>query len=158
MRRVSKLLPLWIVVAVLLAARGHGAVASEWWCWDDPVIVVDGRAIHVLAGVQRESRSSVMLAELVVTVPESLEASLKPVPSPQFPQQVTLERSGSVNADGTFTVTARLTVTAPPGTAAALRIRNGGKDEATITGSAGAPITAALVVPPKPGQSLKNPN
>lgn len=146
-RIVSSLVVLLASLSLLLTPQ-H-AQGSEWWCWDDPIVVVNGHAIRVLAGVPNEARASVGLADIVITVPAGLDAAIRAVPSPRFPQRAVLERGGTPNADGSFTVAAQLTLDAPTGTAAAIMLRDGGQNSEMAKGVAGIPVTVSLTIEPR---------
>jgi hypothetical protein len=78
MRRVG----LIAAVALLLIASGarsaRTASAGVAWCYDDPVLVINGQVVHITIGVEAD-RSAVTSSLLTVTVPANVDAHLSGV-------------------------------------------------------------------------------
>ncbi len=144
-----------VLLAVLGAALGlvRPGAASEWWCWDDPVLVINGQVVHVLAGVPADARTRVTLAEVVITVPEGVDAKLTAVNAPFFPLTARLERAGTIAADGSVTVAATVTIQGNGHFNAGLRLVQPSGDEVAAIGSANEPVGAAITLAPKAPRS-----
>lgn len=52
-----------------LPASARPAHAGEVWCWDDPVIQVDGTIVSINLGVRNTDLAAVLGAEVVVSIP-----------------------------------------------------------------------------------------
>src|SRR5688572_79257 len=89
-----------------LAAGPREAHSSDWWCWDDPVLIINNQTVHVLAGVPATERGRVRMAEVVVIVPEGVDARQVASVASQFPLTTRLVRAGAVAPDGTVLITA----------------------------------------------------
>jgi hypothetical protein len=136
--------------AIAMLARPSGpAEASEWWCWDDPVIVINGQVLHVLTGVENRAAHRVTLADVVITVPNGVDAKMTASNSPRFPQQARLVRAGSLNADGSIPITASVTVNGHGRFAAAIKITQPGGGQAISYGESNQPITTTYTLVPK---------
>ena len=70
MRSKFRLLGLALVV-IGSFAMGHPratANASEWWCFDDPVVVIKGyQTVHVRVGVPDTLKDQVVMADIIIT-------------------------------------------------------------------------------------------
>ena len=78
MKRLG-ILGIALVVAVLVAAapwHSPSAVASDIWCWDDPVLQIGNQIVSLNLGVRQRDVSTVTGAEIVVAVPEGVPARL----------------------------------------------------------------------------------
>ncbi len=143
------------LLAVLAAALGlaRPSAASEWWCWDDPVLVINGQVVHVLAGVPADARTRVTQAEVVITVPEGVDAKLTAVNAPFFPLTARLERAGTVAADGSTAVTATLTVRSSVRFAVGLRMVQPSGGEVAAFDTTNQPVRTAITLAPKAPRS-----
>jgi len=143
------------VLAVLGAALGlaRPSAASEWWCWDDPVLVINGQVVHVLAGVPADARTRVTQAEVVITVPEGVDAKLTAVNAPFFPLTARLERAGTVTANGSVTVTATVTIRGSDRFDVGLRMVQPSGDEVAAFETANQPVRTAITLAPKAPRS-----
>lgn len=65
---------LFAVLAMLLPARATPAQALDVWCWDDPVLSINGRLVAINIGVRLPDRNKVQAAHIVVTVPAGTDA------------------------------------------------------------------------------------
>jgi hypothetical protein len=111
-RRTTAAIAAIVLGAIFVLSRVSGtADASEWWCWDDPVLVINGQVVHVYTGVPNNAVRRVTLADMTITVPNGVDVRMTANNAPRFPQQVRLVRSGSVNADGSIPIKASVTVT-----------------------------------------------
>ena len=72
MRRFG-LLTLALLLGITLAALprlSRPAAAGEVWCWDDPVIDVNGVSVSISLGVRQTDLSAVSVAEIIVSMPQ----------------------------------------------------------------------------------------
>lgn len=150
---VAVLLP----AALLVAGPAHKAQASEWWCWDDPVLVVDGRAVHVLVGVPRGALGSVSIANVIVTVPNEVDAKLTALTAPRFPVNATIERAGHRRPDGSFTVSATVTVQGAGSFPTGLMLTQAGGGIAVAEGSSNTAMAQTLAVEGKGPPASRRP-
>jgi hypothetical protein len=150
MRRiVLTVVSLLFLAAPLLPVRADTAHASEWWCWDDPVLHVDGQVVRILAGVPNKFKQRVTLAEVVVTVPNGVDARLSAINAPHFPQTATLVRKGQVAAGSPIPVTVTLTMHGHGLFDAGIRIVRPSGEELTEYGRSNEKITATITVTPR---------
>jgi hypothetical protein len=93
MRR--SLIALVAAVLALAVAPAPATEASVQWCWDDPVVVIDGRPVSINIGVfgtPRDVRANVSAAELTIYVPEQVLTRLSLGVSFYFREHVTFQR------------------------------------------------------------------
>lgn len=148
------------ILAAVMAAGLLGAIAafgshpnlagaSEWWCWDDPVLIVNGQVLHIYSGVPASALKRVTLAEMVITVPEGVDARITANNAPRFPQVARLVRAGRVGADGSIPITATVTVHGHGSFAAALKIAQPGGSTVVAYGESNQPIISSLMLLPR---------
>jgi hypothetical protein len=133
-----------------VAAATPRVDASDWWCWDDPVLVIDNQVVQILAGVPEAARTRVRLAEVTVIVPAGVNARITASISPRFPLTSRLIQSGPRGADGAVTVTAVLKVNAQGEFPTAIRLRQASGVEQTGYGMASGTATASMQIAGKP--------
>jgi hypothetical protein len=144
--------------AMLILSRASGtADASEWWCWDDPVLVVNGQVLHVYSGVSSNATHRVTMAEMVITIPNGVDAKVTASNAPRFPQNARLVRSGSVNADGSVTVSATTTVHGHGRFDAAIKISHPSGGESVSYGESNQPISTSYTLMPKKAEAKAAP-
>lgn len=141
---------------LLLPGATAPAHASEWWCWDDPVLVIDGRVVHIYTGVPAGAVPQVAVAEVTVTVPNGVNAKLTATASPRFPQTATLVRAGSIGPDGAVTVTASAVIRGSGDFAAGLRMVQPSGDESAVFGRSNQPVSTSLTLTAKPNPNGNN--
>lgn len=127
-----------------LAAGPRAAKSSDWWCWDDPVLVINNQAVHVLAGVPETERRRVRMAEVTVIVPEGVDARLVASAASRFPLTARLVRAGAVAPDGAVLITALMTVQADGEFPTALRLRQASGGEQTGFGTVSRPAISTI--------------
>lgn len=150
MRRiVLAVLVLMFVAAPLLPATAGTAHASEWWCWDDPVLQIDGQVVRVLAGVPDRFKQRVTLAEVVIMVPNGVDARLTAVNAPHFPQAATLRREGYAVPGSPITVTATLTMHGHGLFESGLKIIHPSGATTVAFGQSNQQVTATLTLVPR---------
>lgn len=153
MRAVHLVLLGMLLVAAGFATQSRTAESSDWWCWDDPVLVVNGQAVRILAGVPATDGRLVRMAEITVVVPEGVEARLVASVSIWFPLSTRLVRAGAVGGDGTVLVTAILTVQASGALPIALRLQQAGGSQHTSYGTTSIPAISWLSISPRAAAS-----
>jgi hypothetical protein len=90
-------------VALAGAALLSGALAqipaahADWdftWCWDDPVVVVNGVPVHIDLGIQASAaqvQGAISSANIVVHVQQGATATVLQSNTPDYPATVTLK-------------------------------------------------------------------
>lgn len=127
----------------------RSAQAAAEWCWDDPIVRIDGRTVTILNGVRGlpdEVRANVSLAEVVITVPAGVRTEEIALTRNYFPERVIWVRVKSdwrpgrpvpVGITTTYVATkelpAQMRVTYPDGAK-------------TVTGTTRAPLTTTIVL------------
>lgn len=155
MGRIASLITaLLLVMGTTVIGAARTATASVWWAWDDPVVVINGQVVHVLAGVPADARGQVTSAEVVITVPSGVDAKLTAVNAPHFPLTARLERVGAVGTDGSVTVAASLIVRGRGQFATALRIVQPSGNETIAYGVTDQPVQASIHLT-APGQGAR---
>jgi hypothetical protein len=132
-----------------LAGTARAAHAGEWWCWDDPVLVLNGQVLHIYAGVTSNAVRRVTLADMVITVPAGVDAKVTAANAPRFPQTARLVRAGALGADGSVPVSATLIVNGHGRFEAALKIVQPSGAETVTYGESNHPISVSYVLPIK---------
>jgi hypothetical protein len=156
-RQIAASLMAVMLGAIAVLARPAGSAdASEWWCWDDPVVVINGQVIHVLTGVESRAVHRVTMADVVITVPNGVDARMTASTAPRFPQRARLVRSGSVNADGSIPITASVTVNGHGRFAAAIKITQPSGGRAVSYGESNQPITTTYTLAPRTAPATMN--
>jgi hypothetical protein len=145
-RLLSALVAAAVLAAAGLAAGATPARASDWWCWDDPVLVIENQVVHIYAGVPNKFRQRVTLADVVVTVPVGVDARITASNQPRFPQASRLVRAGAVGADGSIRVTATLTVRGHGRFDVALKVRQPSGAEVIAYGESNEQFSAQLTL------------
>ena len=82
-------LALLMLGSVALAPRP--AHASADWCWDDPVISIDGRVVHIQEGVYGDAKlvdANVKVAHVYVYVPDGVDTRVLHVTKEYFKERV----------------------------------------------------------------------
>jgi hypothetical protein len=153
MARIATRTVALLVVLGGMLGLARPSTASEWWCWDDPVLVINGQVVHVLAGVPAEARTRVTQAEVVITVPNGVDAKLTAVNAPFFPLTARLERAGTVAADGSISVTATLVISGSDRFDVGLRMVQPSGDEVAAFNTANQPVRATITLVPKASRS-----
>src|SRR5438067_527870 len=71
------LLPV-LMLATMVASRPTHTQAYEEWCWDDPVISINGQHTRILVGLQGSAAVTVsgVTANIVVTLPAGVTTSI----------------------------------------------------------------------------------
>lgn len=148
-RRLGLLAALVVLGVGALLLHPRVMRAGEWWSWDDPVLQVNGRVMHVYAGVPEQAVGRVTGAAIVITVPEGVDARLTAVNAPRFPLTAQIVRGGAVNPDGSITMMVRLTVNGYGQFDTGLKIDQPSGTEIVTYGSSNQEINASMVVAPK---------
>lgn len=151
---MRKLIAATLAAAVLGVVMALGRIsgsadASVWWCWDDPVLVIDGQVLHIYTGVPSSAIKRVTLADLVITVPPGVDVKMTANNAPRFPQQARLVRSGAVNPDGSIPITATVTVNGHGRFDTAIKITQPGGDVAIAYGASNQPLSTMYTLLPK---------
>jgi hypothetical protein len=143
-----------LVLAAIVGALAWGVTAASpaatdadlVWCFSDPVLVVDGRAIHIDLGVPKEHRDDIVTSSLVVTVPSNVRAHLAGERAANFP--IAVERMiGPPQVGDTITITVVGLISGPALMPTVLRVRQSAAGElALVPGRAGAPMQATFAV------------
>jgi hypothetical protein len=137
---------LLLSVALTLSGTAHRVQASVWWCWDDPVVHLNGRVIHVRVGVPAPFLEAVSVAEIVLTVPSDAEVKVNPVPSPRFTQTATIVRTAAAGPAGANTVAVTLTVRGQGTFDVGLQVEQPGGQAVEVYGRSNQPVSASFTV------------
>lgn len=98
MRSVSSAALILFVLALVAAARPPVASADVIWCWDDPVVLIDGRAVSISVGVYDDPltvMNDVQAAHFTIVVPNGVSTALVASTNLYFPEYVSFERRGT---------------------------------------------------------------
>src|SRR5262249_6854320 len=87
-------------LALTLLRLSRPAAAGEFWCWDDPTLVVGGQTVHLSLGVPVQHRGLAHGSALTVTVPANVSAHLTGTNARNFPLTVTLVQDGQWSGAG----------------------------------------------------------
>ena len=101
--------------AVALVQQPSRASADLGWCVNDPVLVINGRTVHINVAVPVEHRLLVTRSTLTVVVPANVPAQLSGINATNFPITIELVRRGTHSGDGPVRVTAEAVVYGPDG-------------------------------------------
>jgi len=87
---------------VVMAALVAGAVlypaaagSAEEWCWNDPTLAINGRAVHFQIGAPISKKELVRNTALTVVIPSNVSANLTGAGNENFPMSVTLLQTGA---------------------------------------------------------------
>lgn len=61
-------------LAAVLPWRAQPADALDVWCWDDPVLSINGRLVAINIGVREADKQKIQAAHITVTVPAGADA------------------------------------------------------------------------------------
>ncbi|MHB8576946.1 MAG: hypothetical protein ACYDCQ_16655 [Dehalococcoidia bacterium] len=99
---------LGVLSGLLLAGGGlvHSSRASAdfEWCWDDPVVVINGQLLQTLIGAQgsvRAIQQGGFQATVVYTVPAGVSTQVLAVTNPFFRETVIFQLSNALWTPGT---------------------------------------------------------
>ena len=119
MRRLRLFFTLLPVLALFSAAVAHTPSAfADIWCFDDPVVSINGQQVKLDVGVQGSStylRKTVSGAIVTVAVPAGVSTALVYLQKGPFPETVRFVQSATVWSTGQpipVTVTVSFTSTA----------------------------------------------
>ena len=136
------------------AVRVPPARANVAWCWNDPVLVVNGRAVQLKLGVPLSEAATVTDATLVVTVPAGVPATLAAANAAAFITRLRLDvvlatdPSLAYNGTGPVPVRVEATINAPTSTKTGLAASHRGTVERGKTeATGGRPMRLAFAVP-----------
>lgn len=142
--RIAGVVALAVVCLLVSSTIAPRAQASEWWCWDDPVVIVEGQVVQVRVGVPQSLKHRVTLADIVVTVPYGVDAEVVAVPSPHFPQAVTMVRTARLAPGEDIVVSAQVTVRSQAPMTVAIKLSQASGAEASQFGLDHQPVGTAL--------------
>jgi hypothetical protein len=130
MRRIATLMTAIALVVGAVAAPWHASVAgaSDVWCWDDPILEIDGELVAVDLGIRESDLGAVQSAEITVYLPEGM------------PARVVYIESGRIRPNVRFVYTGRPAATVPP------PVSRPADSRSTIV-----PVTAPATVSPASG-------
>ena len=74
-RIITAFIAFFVLAGLALAGPVSRTHADDGWCWDDPVVQINGQRLSIDLGVQGQA-SSVTSASLVITVPEGVHTRL----------------------------------------------------------------------------------
>ncbi len=95
------------------AALGTSAVASPEWCQNDPVLVVEGRQVHIVTAIAWSDVGKVTgPLSYEISLPANVHASVATPNGPALQSSVTIVRTTEEWSGGGIPVTVRLTVSA----------------------------------------------
>jgi hypothetical protein len=96
---------LTLSVAFLLGMYAHSAPAAhaDEWCWDDPIVMIDGHVVQILTGVSGrpdDVRKKVQVAHVTIYVPAAVDAHVLKTTSTFFREDVRFVTVAGVSAEG----------------------------------------------------------
>lgn len=98
------------LVSVVAPAMSRPADALDYWCWDDPLLEINGQRVSVNIGVRERDLAAVIGTTVVVIVPEGV--TVKQIPTKEaFPSRVIVLNLGKGNR-GNIPVTVQNTLIA----------------------------------------------
>ena len=104
-------------VGLLHARPTH---ADMEWCWDDPVVSINGQQTQLVVGVQ--SAAAGVVANIVVYVPAGISTSIIVPPSTTpFQETLTFESRGNYSGHGPIPISVKTTFSGPGGLSTAIR-------------------------------------
>ena len=104
--------PLCLVLGAMPALAGH-ARADEVWCFDDPVISVDGHLVDVKVEMPLANLLTMRSTATTVVIPKNVPGSVVLNDISAFPMQTTISRTGAAwSGHGSLPITILTTVTA----------------------------------------------
>ncbi len=97
-------------VALLAAGSWHARSASAFdvWCYDDPLVSINGRIVDTQVGVQaplQTAQSAVQAATITYILPSNVSASLIASTNWVFPENVVFQNSAPAWNGGAIPVT-----------------------------------------------------
>ena len=91
---MSRVLPALVcALAVTLLSAGH-AEAYETWCFDDPVVSVNGRLVDIQVQMPSHKVSEMRSTKLTVVIPNNVSGSVVVDDVSAFPMQTTISPTG----------------------------------------------------------------
>jgi hypothetical protein len=81
-----------LVAAGIVQSRPAGAY--ELWCFDDPTVLINGRAVHINLGIQADQATilgSLASASIVVHVPQGVTTQFVSAANTWYPETVTFK-------------------------------------------------------------------
>jgi hypothetical protein len=143
MRKLSAVsLAALMLMAVAVVQPPTRASAGASWCWGDPVLVIDGKTVHIDVGFPLDQRSFVTTSTLTVTVPANVTASLNLTNAANPSVKVTLVASGTWSGAGPVPVQAEAVVHATQRISTGLKAwQASGGPLAESYGTSGTPMT-----------------
>jgi hypothetical protein len=98
------------LVWVVAPTMSRPADALDYWCWDDPLLEINGQRVSVNIGVRERDLNKVVGTAVVVIVPEGV--TVKHIPTKEaFPSWVRVVNHGKPNR-GHIPVTVQNTLVA----------------------------------------------
>jgi hypothetical protein len=110
-----RFIPLTAVVLALALAAGPPPIiaAYDTWCFDDPVIVVDGQLIDIRVGMPPANVATVRRTTLTVVIPRNVPGAVVVDDISAFPMTTTVSPTGPIwNGRGPLPLSVRTDVTA----------------------------------------------
>lgn len=118
-RRVPRILPVLALVLALssvAALRGGRAQAWESWCFDDPVIAVDGQLIDLRVQLPLAQLLAMRSTTLTVVIPSNVRGAVVLDDVSAFPMKTVVSPTGPAwNGKGTLPLTVTTSVSATAG-------------------------------------------
>lgn len=117
MRRLA-LLVAAVVASIGVLAYSTGVARADDWCWNDPLVKIDGNYVDISSAVQGTTAlvsANVASAEYTVHVAPGTPTEVLFTYSPLFPQTVRWVYDGTRNADGSQNVKVDVTFTKKTG-------------------------------------------
>ena len=88
-----------LVLVLIGALHPRHAAAGDIWCWDDPVIEIDGQLVSIDIGVRSTDLKDVRAVALVLTVPRSTKARVVYIEKGAFTPTVQIQESRDDDRD-----------------------------------------------------------
>jgi len=96
---VKRFLVALIAIAALAFSTGLGrsttAGAADEWCWEDPIVSIDGYVVHIDIGMSISDLAKLTgPVNVTVRIPQGVPASVICVDASYFSENVNIEHSG----------------------------------------------------------------
>jgi hypothetical protein len=113
MRLMVRLIPALALLLALAPAFGGRAAAYETWCFDDPVILVNGQLIDIRVGMPVTDVVTMRSTTITVIIPRNVAGAVVVDDVSAFPMQTTISATGPAwSGKGSLPITVRVDVKA----------------------------------------------
>ncbi len=150
MRRAGLSVFFVLVLSAIAVLQPSRAAAEVTWCWDDPVVLINGNLVSINVGVYGDPlvvRRTVTLATIEIAVPAGVSTALVASTNLYFPERVVFVSRGQWQPGEPVPVEVTVRFEATQDLPAAVRITHAtGATNATGSTAKG-PLKASFVLP-----------